>query len=106
MVIRTADKIFWKTLRLKLSFIPRIFPLYDKRDDFNFAIVNFPFLSSNKPLSPAYGVYISLLIRYARACYVYENFSKRGQLMTKKLMLQGYNKSVLNNESFLKAIVH
>jgi hypothetical protein len=26
--------------------------------------------------------------------------------MTKKLMLQGYNKSVLNNESFLKAIVH
>jgi hypothetical protein len=26
--------------------------------------------------------------------------------VTKKLMLQGYNKSVLNNESFLKAIVH
>ena len=33
--------------------------LYDKRDDFNFAIVNFPFLCSNIPLSPAYGVYIS-----------------------------------------------
>ena len=41
--------------------------LYDKRDDFNFDIVNFPFLSSNIPQSPAYGVFVSQLIRYARA---------------------------------------
>ncbi|KAK3093854.1 hypothetical protein FSP39_021096 [Pinctada imbricata] len=41
--------------------------LYDKRDDFNFSIINFPFLSSNIPSSPAYGVFISQLIRYARA---------------------------------------
>ena len=33
--------------------------LYDKRDDFTFPIVNFPFISSNIPASPAYGVYIS-----------------------------------------------
>jgi hypothetical protein len=32
--------------------------LYDKRNDFDFAIVNFPFLCSNIPLSPAYGMYI------------------------------------------------
>ena len=37
--------------------------LYDKREDFSFPIVNFPFLSSNIPAAPAYGVYISLLIR-------------------------------------------
>ena len=37
--------------------------LYDKRDDFNFHITNFPFLSSNIPSSPAYGVFISQLIR-------------------------------------------
>ena len=75
--------------------------LYDKRDDFNFAIVNFPFLCSNIPLSPAYGVYISQLIRYARACYAYEDFLRRGQLLTKKLMLQGYNESRLKS-SFRK----
>ena len=40
--------------------------LYDKRDDFDFHIVNFPFLSSNIPSGPSYGVYISQLIRYAR----------------------------------------
>jgi hypothetical protein len=60
--------------------------LYDKRDDFDFAIVNFPFLCSNiLPLSPAYGVYISQLIRYARACFVYGDFSKRGKLLIKKV---------------------
>ena len=42
--------------------------LYDKRDDFNFPIVNFPFICSNIPAAPAYGVYISQLIRYSRAC--------------------------------------
>jgi hypothetical protein len=36
------------------------------------------------------------LIRYARACFVYEDFSKQGKVLTKKLMLQG------NNESRLK----
>jgi hypothetical protein len=33
--------------------------LYDKRDNFNFPIVNFPFIFSNIPAAPAYGVYIS-----------------------------------------------
>ena len=32
--------------------------IYDKRDDFNFHITNFPFLSSNIQSSPAYGVFI------------------------------------------------
>ena len=31
--------------------------LYDKRDDVNSHIINFPFLSSNIPSSPAYDVY-------------------------------------------------
>ena len=35
---------------------------YDKRDDFNFEIVNFPFLDRDVPRSPSYGVYISQLI--------------------------------------------
>jgi len=45
--------------------------LYNKRDDFTFAIVTFPFISSNIPASPAYGVYISQLPRYFRACAPY-----------------------------------
>ena len=34
--------------------------LYDTRDDFSFPIVKFPFLGSNIPAAPAYGVYISI----------------------------------------------
>ena len=40
--------------------------IYDKRDDFNFEIVKFPFLDGDVPRSPSNGVYISQLIRFAR----------------------------------------
>ena len=33
--------------------------IYDKRDDFDFDIVNFPFLDGDVPRSISYGVYIS-----------------------------------------------
>ena len=33
--------------------------IYDKRDDFNFDIVNFPFFDGDVPQRPSYGVYIS-----------------------------------------------
>ena len=39
----------------------------DKRDDFDFDIVNFPFVDSDVPRRPSYGVYISQLIHFARA---------------------------------------
>ena len=64
--------------------------LYDKRDDFTFPIMNFPFLSGNIPAAPAYGVYISQLLRYSRACGVYRDFLDRARLLTDKLMRQGY----------------
>ena len=69
--------------------------LSDKRDDFNFPIVNFPFLSSNIPSAPAYGVYVSQLIRYARACSNYQDFMERGKVLTTKLLNQGYQKTKL-----------
>ena len=41
--------------------------IYDKRDDFDFEIVNFPFLDGDVPRSTSYGVYISQIVRFARA---------------------------------------
>ena len=57
---------------------------------YNFHITNFPFLSSNIPSSPAYGVFISQLIRYARACSSYECFILRAARLSSKLLRQGY----------------
>ena len=64
--------------------------LYDIHDDFTFPIVNFPFISSNIPALPAYGVYISQLLRYSWACVQYSDFLDRAQLLTQKLLKQVY----------------
>ena len=75
--------------------------LYDKCDDFNFHIVNFPFLSSNIPSGPSYGVYISQLIRYARCCSYYNDFNDRHRMLVERLLSQGYQHNRLRN-SFKK----
>ena len=64
--------------------------LYDKRDDFNVLIVNFPFICINIPAAPAYGVYISQLIRCSRACGSFHDFLDSGLLLTRKLLNQGF----------------
>ena len=51
--------------------------IYDKRDDFDFDIVNFPFLDGDVPRRPSYGVYISQLIRFARVCSHVDVFNTR-----------------------------
>ena len=75
--------------------------IYDKRDDFNVHITNFPFLRSNIPSSPDYGVFISQLIRYARACSSYECFILRARRLSSKLLKQGYLVECLKS-SFMK----
>ena len=64
--------------------------IYDKRDDFNFEIVNFPFPDKDVPRSPSYGVYISQLIRFARVFSNCDDFNNRNLFLTAKLLLQGY----------------
>ena len=64
--------------------------IYDKRDDFNFDIVNFPFLDGDVPQRPSYGVYISQLIRFARASSHVTDFNNRNKFLTANLLKQGY----------------
>ena len=64
--------------------------IYDKRDDFDFEIVNFPFLDDDVPRSTSYGVYISLLIRFAGAYSYVADFNTRNKLLTQKLLKQDY----------------
>ena len=64
--------------------------IYDKRDDFDFDIVNFPFLECDVPQRTSYGVYISQLIRFARASSNLNDFNYRNKALTAKLLRQGY----------------
>ena len=64
--------------------------IYDKRDDFDFEIVSFPSLDGDVPCSTSYGVYISQLIRFARASSHVADFNTGKILLTQKLLKQGY----------------
>ena len=62
--------------------------MYDKGDDYDFEIVNFPFLDGDVPRFTSYGVYISQLIRFARASSHVADFNTRIKLLTQKLLKQ------------------
>ena len=64
--------------------------IYDKRDDFDFDIVNFPFLNGDVPRSASYGVYISQLNRFARVSSHVDDFNTRNKALTAKLFRQEY----------------
>ena len=65
--------------------------IYDKRDDFNFEIVIFPFLNGDVPRSPSYGVYIFQLIRFTRVFSNVDDFNNRNLFLTAKLLKKGFS---------------
>ena len=77
----TSDTDFeFLDLRLSISNDIVSTKIYDKRDVFDFEIVNFPFLDGDVPRSTSHGVYISSLIRFVRASSHVADFNTRNQL--------------------------
>ena len=64
--------------------------IYNKRDDFDFDIVNFPFLDSDITCSTSYEVYISQLIRFAREPSHVAEFNACNKNLTTKFLQHGY----------------
>ena len=64
--------------------------IFDKRDDFDLDIVNFPFLDGDVPRSTSYGVYISQFIRFAQVSSHVDDFNTRNKVLTAKLLRQEY----------------
>ena len=86
-------------LDLSISIVNHKFAtdLYDKRETFNFTIVNFPHMDSNIPSKPAYGVFISQLVRYLRVCGNYQQFNNRSTKLSSRLQKQGFDFAKLRN---------
>ena len=80
---------------------PFCISIYYKRNDFTFWIVNFPHMDSNIPANPAYGVYISQLVRYARICTSKVDFMDRLRGLSLRLRQQGLETNLLQ-KSFNK----
>ena len=68
---------------------------YDKREAFKFEIVNYPDLSGNIPERPAYGIYISQILRYAKICSQTKDFMDRIKLLFHKLRKKHFCKDRL-----------
>ena len=74
--------------------------IFDKRDAFDFPIVNSPTLTGNIPLKSSYGVFIGELVRYARGCTHYNDFNLRTSILVKKLKMQFYKRVMLKRTWF------
>lgn len=69
--------------------------IFDKRDNFDFPIVNFPNLSGNIPEKSSYGVFIGELVRYARACTHLDDFAAKTWGLVQKLKTQFFTDKLL-----------
>ena len=72
--------------------------IYDKRDDFNFTINNFPNLSGNIHAARSHGIVISQLIRFCKACIHVDDFIDRSKSMITKLLNQHFIKHLLKKK--------
>ena len=67
--------------------------IYDKRDAYDFPIVNFPTLTGNIPKKSSYGVFTGEVVRYARACTTLLLVSKlRKQAFLPRLLKQTWQR--------------
>jgi hypothetical protein len=64
--------------------------VFDKRDNFNFIINSFPYVSSNVYEKNILNVYISQLVRYGRICTNREDFFIKHRYLTNKLLSNGF----------------
>ena len=64
--------------------------IFDKRDAFDFPIINFPTLTGNIPNRSSYGVFIGELVRYSRGCTYYKDFEDRATVLVTKLLRQAF----------------
>ena len=78
--------------------------VYDKKDDFSFSIVNFPFFMATFIWSPSYGVYISQPFRYARECSNVCDLNEHNRCVTEIVLHQGFKSDKLL-KTFLSFII-
>ena len=79
----TEAPFFYLHLSISNGFVSS--KIYDKRDDFDFDIVNFPFLDGDVPRSTSYWIYISQIIRFARVHSHVADFNARNKSLAAKL---------------------
>ena len=74
------------------------FKSYDKRNDFAFDVINYPYKNSNIPTNPAYGVFTSQLVRACRINKSAQYFKKDVVKLSKRFKEQGFDNTILKEK--------
>ena len=74
--------------------------LYDKRKDYKFNVISYPFLDGNIPTNQSYGVFISQLVRFSKINSTFKGFVDDTRELVKKLTKQGFLLAALRNKFF------
>ena len=69
--------------------------VHDKRNDYDFDVISFPFLDGNIPKGQSYGVFISQLVRYARINCSFSRFIDYVKRLVQKLIQQDFDAAAL-----------
>ena len=99
LILTSEDKsdqtVNYLDLTLSINHSLLDYKIFDKRDHFNFPIVNFPNLSGNIPKSHSYGVFTSQLVRFARGCKKLDDFKLRTKTLVLRLLKQNFTRPKL-----------
>ena len=82
-----------------------VYKLYDKRDSFNFFIVQMPQMSSNIPSAIFYGSVLSEFLRIARCTLLFEDFIPKANQLFHRMISQGGDKTSICKQ-IRKACLH
>ena len=106
--IISRDKCSFLDLTISIYHGKFLFYSYDKRDDFDFQVVNYPNLKGNIPSLQSYGVYSSQLVRFCDINLSINNFINDVNKMTHKFLNQGFSKEKLvkKYEQFLSKFMY
>ena len=91
----SRDKCTFLDLSISVYRGKFLYRSYDKRNDFNFEVVNYPNLLGNIPSKQSYGVYVSQLVRYCDISCNYKYFVGDIKRMNNRFLVQGFEKKQL-----------
>ena len=75
-----------------------LYKLFDKRNEFNFNVINYPYACGNVPSAPTHGIFISQLIRFCHMNSSYKNYLDNCKKLNEKLVNQKFEKSRLQRK--------
>ena len=72
--------------------------LYDKRKDYSFDVISYPFLDGNIPKSQSYGIFVSQLVRFCNVNNTFAGFVRDARNLVSKLDKQYFEVAALRTK--------